>query len=259
MTRTGKRTTRVRKRAKPAKKKAAKKTEAVETKALPKNKFTVEKSINTRIKEMREKKGITQNELTNRINHRLALAGGDANGYTRSSIAQWETQRARPEPKAVPLIASVLDTTPEYLEFGITGEPKTVLPDPEVLGYVLAPEMTFDDIAGQETQKWGIPVSWLKQEIGVTSLKDVIVHKIEANNDPFDYGDRVLIDRSNQRPTPPGHFLYWDGVGAIVAHMMILPNVRKHMVKITSPNGSFESELNKLQIIGRVRGVWKKA
>lgn len=224
----------------------------------------IELSLGERLKEAREAQGITQDALAKNLTRILEVEGSEEDRRKtrgRSSIAQWETGRAFPEFTTISAIARAVNKSPEYLAFGITGAPKVVAPDPEELGYVLAPEIK---VTGQdkykEMQKWGLPLDWLRSELGVTSYKDIVIYKVEVNGDPFEYGDRVIIDRNNFRPSPPGHFLYWDGVGPNIAKMVVVPGAgKKHIVKVRGPGGDFEIDVDKLAIIGRVKGVWKKA
>lgn len=224
-------------------------------------KLKIEKSIGDRIREARESQGITQNTLAKNLTRILQHDGIVDRKRSRSSITQWETGRALPEFITIPAIAKAVNRSPEFIAFGITDEPKVVPPDPEVLGYVLAPEIVVTDAEEfEEKQKWGLPLEWLRGELGITSFRDVAIFKVEVNGEPFEYGDRVVIDRSNLKPSPPGHFLYWDGFGANIAKMyVVLGDKKKPVVNVHGPTGTYESEVGKLSIIGRVKGVWKKA
>jgi transcriptional regulator with XRE-family HTH domain len=228
-------------------------------------KTRIDLSLGERLRKAREAAGITQEVLAKQVTHLLELDGVTdeerAKKRGRSSIAQWETGRAFPEFTTISAIARAVKKTPEYLAYGITNEPKTVMPEPEVMGFVLAPEIQIlDERKHKEVQKWGLPLDWLRGELGVTSYKDLAIYKVEVNGDPFEYGDRVIIDRNNFRPSPPGYFLYWDGVGANIAKMRVVPSAgKKHIVKVSSSNGDFEVDVDKLSILGRVKGVWKKA
>lgn len=227
----------------------------------------IELAFGKRLKEARAGRNLTQDALAKQLTHILEVEGTVADDNKkkvrgRSSIAQWETGRAFPEFTTIRAIARAVNKSPEYLAFGITGEPKVVAPDPEELGYVLAPEIKIiNEHKHEEVQKWGLPLDWLRGELGVTSsYKDIAIYKVEVNGDPFEYGDRVIIDRNNFKPSPPGHFLYWDGVGANIAKMRVVPSAgKKHIAKISAPDGDFEVDVDKLSIIGRVKGVWKKA
>jgi transcriptional regulator with XRE-family HTH domain len=217
-------------------------------------------TLGERIKKAREARGLTQDTLAKDITRILEHQGVVDKARGRSSIAQWETGRAFPEYVTLSAIAKAVDKSPEYIAFGVTDEPRTVFPEPEELGYVLAPEIVVEgDDSFTKTCEWGLPIDWLRSELGVTSYKDVAIYKVDVNGDKFEFGDRVIIDRSNAKPSPPGHFLYWDGVGANIARMVVVPGGRKPRVRVEGPSGTYEADVDKIAIIGRVKGIWKKA
>jgi phosphoribosyl 1,2-cyclic phosphodiesterase len=69
-------------------------------------------------------------------------------------------------------------------------------------------------------------------------------------------GDRVLIDLGDRTPSPPGHFLCFDGAGAVVRLLELVTSRRTRVVRMSTLNPRYaptevrESEIN---IIGRVR------
>jgi len=74
--------------------------------------------------------------------------------------------------------------------------------------------------------------------------------------------DRVIVDRSDKRPSPPGTFLIWDGIGATIAQLSPAPptgSTGRPSVKVTTAYGDYSVELGNLTVFGRLRGVWKKA
>lgn len=63
-------------------------------------------AIGARIREVRRERGITQDELSERV------------GVSRSAVAQWETGRAGQVTGNLSRIADALEVTVEYLMFG---------------------------------------------------------------------------------------------------------------------------------------------
>jgi transcriptional regulator with XRE-family HTH domain len=220
----------------------------------------IEASIGERIRQSRETQKISQDTLAKNITRILQHNGMSDMERSRSAVAQWENGNAFPEFSTISAIAKALNKPPEYIAYGITDEPKVVAPDPEQLGYALVPEITVTDVDEfEEKQKWGLPLAFLRG-LGITMFREVALFKVEVNGEPFEYGDYVVIDRSNVKPSPPGHFLYWDGFGANIAKMhVVLGNQKKPVVKVQGPTGTYEFDVGKVSIIGRVKGVWKKA
>ena len=73
-------------------------------------------------------------------------------------------------------------------------------------------------------------------------------------------GQRVLVDTTDRRPSPPGVFVVWDGLGLVVKRVQLLPHTDPPRVKITSDNQNYEPyerTLDEAYIQGRVIGQWR--
>ena len=73
-------------------------------------------------------------------------------------------------------------------------------------------------------------------------------------------GQRVLVDTADRRPSPPGVFVVWDGLGLVVKRVQLLPHTDPPRVKITSDNQNYEAyerTLDEAYIQGRVIGQWR--
>ena len=73
-------------------------------------------------------------------------------------------------------------------------------------------------------------------------------------------GQRVLVDTGDRRPSPPGIFVVWDGLGLVVKRIQVLPHSEPTRVKITSDNvkyDPYERTLDEAYIQGRVIGQWR--
>lgn len=184
-----------------------------------------EETFATRLKKAREAQELTQDELGRLIN------------LSRASVAQWERGNNDPRLENIPEIAKALKVRPEYLAFGVTSEPVEVMPSPEALGYVMVPEITIGNTLDEfeKVQVWGIPTNWLRTELHCTDFDKLMIYKVEVDTDSVQFGDRVIIDRSQTRASPPGQFLYWDGVGPMIANIMIIPGagVKKPQARVT--------------------------
>jgi len=71
---------------------------------------------------------------------------------------------------------------------------------------------------------------------------------------------RVLVDTGDRRPSPPGIFVVWDGLGLVVKRVQLLQQTDPPRVKITSDNQNYEPyerTLDEAYIQGRVIGQWR--
>lgn len=70
-------------------------------------------------------------------------------------------------------------------------------------------------------------------------------------------GDRILIDKSQQAPVPPGIFVIWDGMGLVAKRLEHVPNSNPPKLIIKSVNPAYqdyERSVDDVRIIGRV--IW---
>ena len=73
-------------------------------------------------------------------------------------------------------------------------------------------------------------------------------------------GQRVLVDTGDRKPSPPGIFVVWDGLGLVIKRVQMVPHSEPPRVKITSDNGKYEAyerTLDEAYIQGRVIGQWR--
>jgi len=73
-------------------------------------------------------------------------------------------------------------------------------------------------------------------------------------------GQRVLVDTGDKKPSPPGIFVVWDGLGLVVKRVQVVPHSDPSRVRITSDNAKYdpyERTLDEAYIQGRVIGQWR--
>jgi transcriptional regulator with XRE-family HTH domain len=73
-------------------------------------------------------------------------------------------------------------------------------------------------------------------------------------------GQRVLVDTGDRKPSPPGIFVVWDGLGLVIKRVQMLPHSEPPRVKISSDNAKYdpyERTLDEAYIQGRVIGQWR--
>lgn len=76
----------------------------------------------------------------------------------------------------------------------------------------------------------------------------------------FTPGQKVLVDTTDIRPSPPGVFVVWDGLSLVVKLIEYLPFSDPPAVRIMSKNADFapyERTLDEAYIQGRVVGCWQ--
>lgn len=73
-------------------------------------------------------------------------------------------------------------------------------------------------------------------------------------------GQRILVDAGDTRPSPPGIFVVWDGLGLVVRRVALLAHSDPARVTITSDNPKYEPSertVDEAHIRGRVIGQWR--
>lgn len=113
---------------------------------------------------------------------------------------------------------------------------------------------------------WYIPDSFLRGELRMDARGALIIEVSgDSGYDPAHPhapgsifpGDRVIVDTRDRRPSPPGPFLVFDGIGLVVKLCEPLFGSDPVRVKLSSRNPSYEPYdvvADEGHIIGRVRG-----
>lgn len=160
-------------------------------------------SVGQRIEAARKAAKLSQQALATRME------------VSRGTVAMWESDKNSPPIAKVLQIADQLNVSPELLAFGVSDSPAA--------GNVAVDELTFDEHpeGGTVVATWSLPESYL-DDVGV-SKKACFVFS--------DRSGKLIIDRAGRRPTPPGRFLIWDGVGMTVARLSVIPGAGKVRVE----------------------------
>jgi phage repressor protein C with HTH and peptisase S24 domain len=90
------------------------------------------------------------------------------------------------------------------------------------------------------------------------SLKIITVYGDSMTPD-FLPGERVLVDLDDRRPSPPGVFVLWDGMGLVIKRLELVPGTDPPMVRLIPRNDqyqTYEQPITDMHINGRVIGKW---
>lgn len=105
---------------------------------------------------------------------------------------------------------------------------------------------------------WTLPTEYLRYELrvprGAVRLVEVIGDSMQPTLFP---GDRIMVNTADRRPSPPGIFALWDGLGLVVKRVEHIPNTDPLIYRITSDNphhAAYERTEEEVNIVGRV--VW---
>lgn len=112
---------------------------------------------------------------------------------------------------------------------------------------------------------WGIPETFLRGALRIYATARIVEVYGNSMYDPDNPGapgslfpgDRVIVDLGDRRPSPPGHFLVWDGVGIVVKMVDIVRGADPAKIRLSSRNPQYppyEATEEEVRIIGRIRG-----
>lgn len=213
-------------------------------------------SLGDRIKNFREDADMTQSDLAKTLG-RAGLGRSKKNPHkvARTTIAQWERDSSQPDFQTVEFLAKLFNTKPEVIAFDVNS--KATNDD-----FTLIPEIVFGERVNdsQIVLNWGCPISWLRNEMNAQSYDELLIYKVPYQTvAEYSAGDRIMVDRSVTKISPPGNFLVWDGVSTTVAHVGIASvKGSKVTARVKTLEDTHEIDADKLHVIGRVLGAYKK-
>jgi transcriptional regulator with XRE-family HTH domain len=167
--------------------------------------------------------------------------------------------------------------TPEYLMFGTVApnSGKGLVREIDVragaggggFGEVVATTPSHGITVSEDAVKdvWRIPDSYLRGNLRMEASSTFIVEVSgDSGYDPSNAhapgsilpGDRVIVNTQDRRPSPPGPFLIYDGVGLVVKLVEVLQGTEPVRLRLSSRNPSYtpyEVTEDEAYIVGRVR------
>lgn len=200
-------------------------------------------TVGYRIKEARLNAGLSQQDLATRVD------------LGRSAVAQWERNESTPSVSLMQELGRILETPPEFLSFGLRTRMDQPEDSTEALGIAVVSEIEFgissDDM--EAVSSWGLPVGWLRGELGVKDVEKVIVYRTHLPIGAHPAGSFLIVNTADYRPSPPGDFLYWDGVGPSVATLKVVPSAGKKVsVNVLSGGDEYTVTADQISVIGRI-------
>lgn len=104
---------------------------------------------------------------------------------------------------------------------------------------------------------WSLPSEYLCSELRINAHSARIIEVQGDSMEPtLKAGDRIMVNLSDKKPSPPGIFALWDGFGVVVKRVEHIPTSEPPTFKIKSDHdqGEYERPASEVNIIGRV--VW---
>lgn len=110
---------------------------------------------------------------------------------------------------------------------------------------------------------WQVPAEWIRTEIRTPDPRSMRILTIEGDSmlGTLNPGDKVLIDLSRRRPSPPGLFMIWDGVAQVPRRLEFIDGSQPPRIRVISDNPrylTYESAVEATNIVGRVMGRWQR-
>lgn len=151
------------------------------------------------------------------------------------------------------------DGVPEVATRGSLGPGgvEAFLPVTTENGITIAQDLVADE--------WGIPDAFVRVLRTRRSALRIMEVEGDSGYDPARPdlpgsllpGDKVFIDTADRRPSPPGPFAVWDGIGVVVKWIEVDDSSGDPMVVLRSRNPTYSERrrhLEEVRILGRVRG-----
>jgi DNA-binding Xre family transcriptional regulator len=119
-------------------------------------------------------------------------------------------------------------------------------------------EITRENAVGEYT----FPAAGFRQRFGAVP-DGVFIDEVRGDSQEPTLlpGQPVMIDSRDRRPSPPGMFLCWDGLGMVFKRIEVVPNSTPARLLLKSDNPRYETyerPIDDVEIYGRVIGAWKR-
>ena len=146
----------------------------------------------------------------------------------------------------------------QYFGLPVDGENVSNMPENSYRLDMLAGETNTlqEDPDQPREDSWIIPAEILSARTNAPPSQIKIFNIKESFMEPESrHGEHVLIDLSDNIPTPPGTFIISDGFGVMLRNCEYVPNSDPAEIRISANSANFQSQTlqkDDFQIIGRV-------
>jgi phage repressor protein C with HTH and peptisase S24 domain len=118
--------------------------------------------------------------------------------------------------------------------------------------YEIMQEAASDTVIG----KYSFPAAGFRQAFGANASEVVVAEVMGDSMLPTLYpGQKVMVHITDRRPTPPGLFYVWDGMGLVIKRIELIPGSNPPTLRIKSDNpkyDTYERTVEEAYINGRI-------
>ena len=108
-------------------------------------------------------------------------------------------------------------------------------------------------LEARNAPSWTLPLDAL----GGRDPAALVVYESDEDGPGVRRGDRLVVDTSDDLPSPPGLFVVHDGVGILPARLSVIPGAAGSLMRITDAGGTADVPLaSNLKVLGRVVARW---
>lgn len=154
-------------------------------------------------------------------------------------------ERPEPSPRQLSFADKASVTVPELEVHALAGQGA----DGQFL-------ITQADAADAMTGQYSFPSAGFRQAFGANAGEVIIAEVLGDSMMPTLYpGQKVMVHIHDKRPTPPGIFYVWDGMGLVIKRVELIPGSNPPTVRIKSDNPKYETyerTVDEAHINGRV-------
>ncbi|WP_421983398.1 LexA family transcriptional regulator [Roseibium sp.] len=169
--------------------------------------------------------------------------------------------------------AKYFKVTPEWLVFGVgesSDDSSSVAAIKEIDLRRLESCKTLDEVKAESSAQWRIPAEVIEGQFRILDKAPMIVEvrgdwmvdSLEpTSSENLHAGDKLIVDTADNRPSPPGVFVVWDGVGLYPSKVEILNGEGGITYALVPRNARYERTFHKpdeLSILGRVKAKVSK-
>ena len=231
-----------------------------------------------RVPALRNNRRMSQDLLLQRIEDRLRATGlSERKACLKAGLKvdAIRTIRRGNHPRASTLraLAAVLGVTAAYLLDASEDSPAPTQAGTRAAAAAdgpMVPIVELDVRAGAgggalngeelEMGSWQLPGDLVRSVTSASTQALRILTVYGDSMEPeFRPGQRVMVDTSDQMPSPPGVFVAWDGLATVIKRVEFVPHSDPPRVRFTSDNPryhAYERTLDEAHIRGRVIGRW---